>query len=40
MLIPNEAKGGSSVWNDNKPHMRVRDCWKELKNYESNLFSF
>jgi len=39
-LNPNAAKGPSSVWNDDKTHIRERDFWKKLKNFESNFFSF
>jgi len=34
-VIPNAMKR-ASVWNDYQAHMRVRNRWKKLKNYESN----
>jgi len=35
-VIPNARKMASSVWNDYQTHMRVRNWWKKLKNYDSN----
>ena len=35
-VIPNAGKRASLVWNDYQTHMRVRNRWKKLKNYESN----
>jgi len=33
------VQGAYAVWDDNQTHMRGRNRWKKLKNYESNVFS-
>ena len=40
MFNPKAEKWVSSVWNDNQTHMRVRNWWKRLKNYEFDFFAW
>jgi len=36
---PFNTERGFLVCNDNQTHMKVRDWWEKLKNYEPNFFS-
>jgi len=37
--ITNAMKRASSVWKHYQTHKRMRNCWRKLKNNESNSFS-